>query len=116
MVVERDLEEPTGKRWVRDQGWVAGAPLNRRGVRRVTLRGAWSDRPSSTFQMTGEIGLTTAAELPNANRTSGRAESWAREKKKRLEKVRKERNIVVDAVVVWLDRSEARRTFILLHT
>ena len=37
MVVERDLEEPAGKRRVRDQGWVAWAPLNRRRVRRVAL-------------------------------------------------------------------------------
>ena len=42
-------------------------------------------------------------ELPNADRTSGRAESCAREKKKRLEKVRKERNIAVNTVVVWMD-------------
>ena len=80
-------------------------------------RCAWSGQPVQRSRRQ-EIGLrlTTTSELPNANRTSGRAESWAREKKKRLEKVRKERNIVVDAVVVWLDRSEARRTFILLHT
>ncbi len=38
------------------------------------------------------------------------------DQKKRLEAVRKERDIWLTACVVWLDRSQTRHTFILLRT